>query len=90
MTIRRSTVPIAAAVILSLVLLGGWRSTPTQGVVSSPFVVGASWHAPSGLQCTIEEVQGDWVRVTTNTALPGFPPSAIWIYAPMGQIWTID
>lgn len=76
------------ALPLLLLCLIAWRALPRQTSAPGPFVVGSTWHAPSGIQVKIEEVRGDWLRISTNAAMPGFPPSAIWIYAPTGQVWT--
>lgn len=84
---RSYSIAIILAAAIGLVALSASRPFSARSSVASPFVVGSTWHCPSLAECKIEEVQGDWLRVSTSAALPGFPPSAIWIYAPTGQIW---
>jgi len=52
----------------------------------SPFELGSTWRTADGTEVKIEQVQGDWLRVTAALQ-PGFAPKAMWIYAPTGQVW---
>jgi len=88
MHMRHSILTLVLTLSLGLVVLTASRAAAVHQPASGPFVVGSKWNCPTGFECKIEEVQGDWLRVSTSAALPGFPPSAIWIYAPTGQVWT--
>lgn len=90
MSFRPSPFVLGLTGVMTGFLLAGWRSAPAPVVAVNPFVVGEKWHAPNGLECKIEQIQGDWIRVSTDAALPGFPPSAIWVYGPTGTVWTRD
>jgi hypothetical protein len=84
---RRYALAIIMAAALGLLTLSASRPAAGRSSTAGPFVVGSTWLCPALAECRIEEVQGDWLRVSTAAALPGFPPSAIWIYAPTGQYW---
>ena len=88
MRVPSSLVRIAAGAIIGVLLTTAWRSSPPAPAAVGPLVVGSVWHAPNGIEYRIEEAQGDWVRVTTSGLQPGFQPSAIWIVASTGAVWT--
>jgi hypothetical protein len=75
---------VAVGVAASL-LTGATRSSPP-AEVSPPFTVGSTWRMADGAEVKIDEVRGDWLRVTFAIQ-PGFAPAATWIYTPTGQVW---
>jgi hypothetical protein len=77
---------IAAAVGVAASLLTGATRHSAPSSASPPFTVGSTWRMGDGSEVKIQEVQGDWLRVTFAIQ-PGFAPAATWIYAPTGQVW---
>ena len=83
-----SLLPLLSAFALGILLLTAWRSSASSGLLPAVFTVGSTWHGPTGTEYRIEEVQGEWLRVTITSLTVGFPPSAVWVYAPTGATWS--
>lgn len=86
MSTHRRTLAIGTIAILTLLGVAAWRGAPVREL-PGPFAPGSIWRSPSGYDWKIEEVQGEWLRVSSDQAYGGMSPKTVWIYAPTGATW---